>query len=517
MALALALAAALSAAGDSKYLRRDLDGVRADYLIVAPPEFAEACDALAEHRARGGGAAAVVRTDDVAARFGPGADGLARFVARVRPRFLLLAGDADRVPTFERPSAYRSDRFPCDPDLATDHLFGPVAGRLPADTREELGAMIAKTLAYEREPAGGPWQKKVTVLAGEGGFGPLLDLALEAQFSAVVARGIPPEYDVETAYAKLSSKYGYYPPRFNDHAVRLLNEGSLFYAYVGHGLRTGFDEVRYNGFLYPVLESRDAARVEVRAGLPVMVVLACLTGAYDARFGDSIGEELLKRPRGPVAFIGGSRITQPYGNALLGEALVAEVFRPGGAPTLGEALWAAKAAVLNDGPRTPLRLRADALAGLVQGPASLEPMRRDVTLHYNLLGDPALRLRRPGRDLELSAPERVPPGATLSVSGRLPEEGPVEVTFECPRDRFYHPTDLVGETVEAQIVRRYANANNKVIVRGRAESRGGAFALELSLPADLVPGDYFLKAWGAGRAAARAIEVRRPEPPTTER
>lgn len=510
MTIALALAAAM-AVGDSKYLRRDLDGVRADYLIVAPPQFAEACDALAEHRARGGASAAVVRTDDVAGRFGAGPEGLARFVARVGPRFLLLAGDADRVPTFERPAAYRSDRFACDPDLATDHLFGAVTGRLPADTVEELRAMIAKTLAYETDLAGGPWQKKVAVVAGEGGFGAFLDLVLEAQFSAVIARGIPPEYDVETAYAKVSSKYGYYPPHFNDHAVRLLNEGALFYAYVGHGLRTGFDEVRYNGFSYPILEARDAARVEVRAGLPVMVVLACLTGAYDARVGDSIGEELLKRPRGPVAFIGGSRITQPYGNALLGEALVAEVFRPGGPVTLGEALWEAKAAVLREGERSALRLRADALAGLVQGPSSLEPMRRDVVLHYNLLGDPALRLRRPGGGLGLSAPEAAEPGASVNVSGTLPEEAPVEVTFECARDRFYHPTDLVGETLKEQLMRRYANANNKVIVRTRTSARGTSFGVELAIPPDVAPGRYFIKVWAAGRAAARTIEIRRPE------
>jgi hypothetical protein len=510
MALALAVVAAL-AVRDSKYLRRDLDGVRADYLIVAPPEFCEACDALAEHRARGGAAVAIVRADDVAARFGAGPEGLARFVGRARPRFLLLAGDADRVPTFERPAAYRSDRFPCDPDVATDHLFGAVAGRLPADTVGELRTMIAKTLAYETELPGGPWQKKVAVVAGEGGFGALLDLALEAQFSAVVARGIPPEYDVETAYAKVSSKYGYYPPRFNDHAVRLLNEGALFYAYVGHGRRTGFDEVRYNGFPYPILERRDAARVEVRAGLPVMVVLACLTGAYDARAEDSIGEELLKRPRGPVAFVGGSRITQPYGNALLGEALVAAALRPDGPATLGEALWEAKAAVLRDGERSPLRRRADALAGLVQGPSSLEPMRRDVVLHYNLLGDPALRLRKPAGGLALSAPERAAPGEAVGVSGKLPEEAPVEVTFECPRDRFYHPTDLVGETLEEQLARRYAHANDKVIARGRARALGGSFALELSVPPDVAPGRYFIKAWGAGRAAALPIEVRRPE------
>lgn len=491
-----------SGAGSS-YVERDLDQVSARYLIVAPPAFADALDSLGDLRSKTW-KVAVVRTDDIAAKFGAGADGIAAFVKKVDPKFLLLAGDVDTVPTFVRKSEYQSDRFASDPDLATDHLYGPPTGRFPAHSVDELKSMAAKTVEYETTLKGGRWQKKISIVTGEGHFGALVDEVLERQFYSVVTGRIPAGYDLETAYAKPASKYCYYPPKFGANALRMLNEGSLFYTYVGHGYRTGFDDIRYKDEEYPIFDPKCVKDVDVREGLPIMVVIACSTGEYDSISGDCIGETLFKRRRGPVAFIGGSRTTQPYGNGLFGNKLVEQVFAPGTA-TLGEALWAAKAAVLAKD-TSSLRLQADAIASAIQGPASLEPMRKDVILHYNLLGDPALRIRRPELGIEL-APHGFPgPGRTFFVTGKAPD-GPVEVTFECARDKFVHPTDLLGETVEEQIVRRYANANNKVVMRSPTASVNGAFEAEIELPESLKPGKYFLKAYGPGAIGAREIVI----------
>src|SRR5579872_2381784 len=87
----------------SAYVERDLDKVSATYLVVAPPAFADALDDLCDRRAKEY-KVAVVRTDDIAARFGPGPEGLAAYVKKVGPKFLLLAGDVDTVPTFVRKS-----------------------------------------------------------------------------------------------------------------------------------------------------------------------------------------------------------------------------------------------------------------------------------------------------------------------------------------------------------------------------------------------------------------------------
>lgn len=497
------LALLIFGSAGSKYVERDLDKVAAQYLVVAPPAFAESLDSLCDHRSKNY-TVAVVRTDDIVAKFGAGADGIAKLVNKVKPKYLLLAGDADTVPTFIRKSEYTSERFAADPDLATDYHFGAIAGRFPADTVEELKIMAAKTVDYETKLPPGRWQKRISFVTGEANFGPVIDDVLEAQFNTVVSGKIPPGYDVETAYGKPSSKYFYYPPKFGANAVRMLNDGALFYAYVGHGFREGFDEVKYKGEDYPIFGMKNVKEVDVKEGLPIMVVIACSTGEFDSISSDCIGEELFKRPKGPVAFIGGSRVTQPYGNGLFSHKLVEEVFQKK-AVTLGEALWGAKAAVLAKD-LSPTRLQADAMATTIQGPTSLEPMRKDVVQHYNLLGDPALVIRRPAEDIELTPRGFPGPGRTFVVTGKA-KDGPIDVTFECSRDKFCHPTTLDGDTVEEQITRRYTNANNKVVVRAPTAAAGGGFEIDVELPESLKPGKYYLKAWGPGSMGVREVQI----------
>src|SRR5258705_8120255 len=201
----IALALLLFWSAGSKYVQRDLDRIDAQYLVIAPPAFADQLDPLCDLRAKAY-KVAVVRTDDIAAALGPGAEGVAKLIKRVGPKFVLLAGDADTVPTFVRKGEYVSDRFPTDPDLATDYLYGAVTGRFPADTVEELQAMAAKTIAYETTLPGGAWQKRISFVTGEANFGALIDDILERQFNSVVTAKIPMAYDVETSYAKPSSK-----------------------------------------------------------------------------------------------------------------------------------------------------------------------------------------------------------------------------------------------------------------------------------------------------------------------
>jgi len=502
MRLFLAVALLAGPVG-SKYLRRDLEKLTAEYLIVAPPVFAESLDVHCDHRPKAF-RVAIARTDDIETMFGKGPEGIAKLVASAKPRFLLLAAAADRLPTFRQKSAYTSDLFASDADLASDHPFGTVTGRFPARTADELRAMIEKTLEYETTLGGGRWQKRISFITGQGNFGPLIDPILEHQFAAVVTDQVPSAYDIETAYAKLSSKYCPHPEKFGENAVRMLNEGALVYAYVGHGTRDQFDDFRWNGFSLPVLEAKDAKNVSVKEGLPIMIVIACNTGEYDNPIGECIGETLFKRRHGPVAFIGATRVTQPYGNALLGQKMV-EQFLVRKAPTVGEALFAAKEGVMAED-ASPFRKQADAVAGLVQGPGSLGPMRRDVILHYNLLGDPAVAIRRPENGISLEAHGFPGPGRTFSVTGTA-KTGPVEITVECLRSKFCHPVDLAGETLEKQLARRYVNANDKVVARGKPDVADGAFEAEITLPRDLKPGRYFLKAWAAGAVGAAEIEI----------
>ncbi len=479
---------------------------RVDWLVVAGDAFADRLDALAAHRERQGLRPGIVSMTDLSAKF----PGVREFVAHAvekwekpAPANLLLVGDVDAVPAVVRPGAARG--FMSEADLATDYDYAcPGAelepalhvGRLPCDTPEELDAMVRKILDYETAVKPGPWQKKVAFVVGEAGFGKELDAFIERQFIQIVGGGLPPAYDIEVAYASPRSPYCPYPPRFDQNAVRLLNEGSLFYVFVGHGSRTGVDNIRWKDKAYDILEATHAGKIEVKAGLPVMVVIACSTGQYDHEE-DCVGETFLKRPRGPVAFLGGSRVTQPYANGLIGKALVDQSF--GDVKTLGEAVTRAKKQVLAHG-TTPFHQQADFMAAMAQGKESLEPMRRDVVRHYNLLGDPALVLRKPEPSIRLSVK-----GDIATVEAAAPE---VALTLECPREKSARPLPQADENAadfEMKAVERYRAANDRVLGSWKVRLAGGKGTQKFPLPKE--SGTYWLKAYAPGMVGAVEVVV----------
>ncbi|HYF01142.1 MAG TPA: hypothetical protein VEJ18_19620, partial [Planctomycetota bacterium] len=149
----------------------------------------------------------------------------------------------------------------------------------------------------------------------------------------------------------------------------------------------------------------------------------------------------------------------------------------------------------------------DALAGVLQGPGSLELMRKDVVLHYNLLGDPALSIRRPDETLSIEAKGPARRGVRLPVAGTAKAAARAEVSLEVPRDRFWKLAALEGEDVEAAVRRRYASANDRVVARVPAPVHDGAFETELALPPDLPPGRYVLKVTAGPALGASFVDV----------
>jgi len=500
---------------------------RVDYVIICPEGLAAPCEPLLEHRQQQGLRTALVTMQALRDALGCAvltpAD-IVRFLRHARDdwglRFVLLVGDAVGPPDMTIPmsieqGAYYSDRFLSERGLATDYLYSSLGGeepilhvgRFPADTPDEVAAMVGKTIAYETRSTPGPWQRKLSFVTGAPGFDPFIDAVITGLFIRLVSQELPALYDVEIADAKPESYYCTYPPEFNANALRLLNEGSLFYVYAGHGMPTGCDDLRWQGGTYPILEVADLGRVGIPNGAPLMVVIACHTGRVDWPKGDCLGEQAMRLQPGPVAYLGASRVCQPYGNAVLAEGILSATF--GEAPgTLGEALSEARRLTLLPD-TSPLRQQADAIGAAIQGPDALPRMRRDVVRHYNLLGDPAVRLHVP-RSLTIHVQ---PAEGKLLVTGSAPmREGTCLVSLETARDRYVRTPGKVPPPTDpgfAQAMRdRYVLANDKAISRAEVGVSDGAFAAELPLPTDLQPGTYPVKAfaWDNAGAAAGAAE-----------
>ena len=506
---------------------------QAAYLIVAAEAFAGGCDALLAHRRNEGLSVGLVRFSDVCRASGvpAGPDALVAFLKHAHDdwgtRFVLLVGDAvgpaDRViPCCVEPAAYTDPRFLHSPDVAHDWGYATLGGaepvlrvgRFPVQTADELAVMIGKTLAYETTAPAGEWQARLRFLAGPFGGDPMIDRILEAQFTKMIAEGLPPAYDLEVAYASPTSPYCPTPPLFHDNAMRMLNEGSLLYCYVGHGSRTGLDTIRWNGRTYPFLTAGQVGEVAVTAGLPVMAAFACWTAALDSPGGDCIAEALMKRPAGPVALIGSTRICQPYGDVLLGRALIGTVFAPQAA-TLGEAFTEALRRVV--APDTsPARQQLDALAAMVQGAPALEPIRRDTVRHYLLLGDPALKLRRPEALAGLTAAleaegVRVQCPAPAGAEARVSLQVPVGA---CARPLPAVPAANAPGFAEAMMA-RYRAANDRTLAAATPAVEDGGINVVLPLPDERPAGPVLARVltWHGQTAAAGATPVAVPGVP----
>lgn len=512
----------------SQYLIQDLATPRqVDYLVVTAPDFTHDCDALLSHRAAQGLNVGVVSLEAACRHVGsrmPSADALAAFLRGVHEawstRYVLLVGSprplgGAHLPMRVEAAKYYSDQFPSHKDLATDWYYGaPVddaprmhVGRFPATTRSELAAMVAKTLHYETVLPSGPWQRRISLLASPVGLGPVVDAMIQALFTRLVAEDLPAEYEVEVAYADPLSPFCPYPPAFHNHAVREINDGCLFLVYAGHATRAGCDDVRWRGAAYPILDSTQLSHISVSAGPPIMFLIACSTGYLDSPEGPCLAEGLLALPGGPVAVVAASRICQPYGNALLGQGLV-EALSSTDNQRLGEALDQARRSVLSD-VSSPIRQQADALAAALQGPQALEGMRADTVRHYNLLGDPALLMRRP-RPMQVRA--QVVEGGQIEVTGEVPlATGTVLVSVECPRTSFTGPLPTVPPVEDpdfaAAMNRRFRYANDKAYERIETPVQEGAFTVRLRLPA--ATGQVVIKAfaWQGGEAAMGAAHL----------
>src|SRR5581483_11919213 len=213
---------------------------------------------------------------------------------------------------------------------ATDRpLAGPhvAIGRFPCRTKEEVAAMVAKTIAYEK--ATDQAQKDLAFVCGEGRFGPMVDGMIENLFTQAVGKRVPACFDIDVTYANPTSVYFFPPDDFSKRVVERLSQGPLVFDYIGHGAPETLDDVHWGKKRFPILTVQDAEKVACPEGrYPLALITACWTGCFDAPE-KSVGEALALNPKGAVAVLCASRISHPFANALLSLDLTENLFHEG--------------------------------------------------------------------------------------------------------------------------------------------------------------------------------------------
>ena len=385
----------------------------ADTLVVCEPALRDALVPWMTHRTQQGHAIRIVEADDSAMRV---RHSILQAAEGGQIRFVLLVGDvisrggaAGRqshksigVPTNYARSVVNV-RWGSEPYIATDLPYADfdedmvpdiAIGRMPVDSREELASVVRKILKFEQHVAKGGRSQRMTVAAGVGGFGGTIDAVIEAVARQVLGELIPKTYEVDLTRATSTDGKSY----ASDHFPRLFRQQlggeSLAWIYMGHGRVHSLDMATTRVGPRPMLSVADLRAplaVTTHDSRPLAVMMACHTGAFD-KATDCLAEELLVDPDGPVAVLAATRVSMPYGNAVLGYELLRECFGDE-CDTLGELFVAAQRHALQDKADDPWRRSVDQLArGLMPPPANLTDERREHVEMYHLLGDPLLRL-----------------------------------------------------------------------------------------------------------------------------
>lgn len=513
-------------------LRRDTD-----YLVIAPAALVPAISGLLDHRRRLGHAVAVLTAEDVFEHLSEGnptPDAIRRAVKLVHQRtggqlrYLLLVGDADvsyrpdvsaptPVPTFY----HRKVHYPgyeSEQEYPSDHLYGVVdtrrrlpseatppprvaVGRLPARNADEARALANKVVGYETEANTGDWQRRLVLFGGPANYGKFVDSVIETVATSLLNNQVPYDYDLSVMFAKADSPYAWPFDRLDERLVADLNAGSLFAAYFGHGLQSAFDNVAYRNRYYTFGKARSLEGVSIPRGKPVFLSFTCHTGAFDRKDGElSLGEVLANDDDGPVAVFASSRSSHPYPNALYAQSFI-DVFLNGQPATLGEGVLAMKAQLLDR-----RLILAEALVG-----QDVSELKQEHLGLYNLLGDPATRLRYPRRvtvATDVSARGGDPIPVTIQLDGAS-TAAIAMVTLETRRIEIrgdiIGPDELEAMPVDKAFEAMASNlpvALDKVIVTKAVGLVNGKGTLSFAAPD--APGEYVIKAFVSGDARAGA-------------
>lgn len=346
---------------------------RADYLVIAPSAWRTAAERLAGWRQSQGLASAVIGLEEIADSYGYGVatpHAIRAFLTaawqgqKVPPRYVVLAGRGtldyrdllgygDNVlPPLLVQSA--GGLFPSDNRLADVHGDGlpeMAVGRIPVLTESGLQAFIDKLIAYE---TGAPaeWARHVLLLSDSPDQGTVF-----AADSDRIAAQIP--FPVQAERIDLGTE------PLSAARARLfagLSAGAGLVNYLGHG---GLDRLAAGG----LLTSADVAGLANGDRLPVLTAMTCTVNRFAVPGVPSLGEVLVESAGGgAVAVWGPSGLADSRASRELAEIFYRRTAERG-TLRLGDLIL-----------RSYAELRAQG------GSASLLDI-------YNLLGDPALRLR----------------------------------------------------------------------------------------------------------------------------
>jgi hypothetical protein len=346
---------------------------RADYLMIAHPDFIDGLAPLVDHHRAQGRQVRVVDLHAIYDRFSHGRVDAAAIQAYIRStadrmgydHVLLVGGDSrdyrnslgsdsiSFVPSLYTTTGSLVQFAPSDAllvDLDADGVPDLPIGRLPVRTPAELAAVIEKTLDYANRPI-----ERTGVIAADRQE-PGLSFSAQAQ-GLVVELGA--DWSIAPAFVDQLDIAG-----ARSELIGAINAGVALTAYVGHSAATTWS---FDG----LLTSGDIGNL-VNSGWPTVVAQwGCWNTYHVGERYDTLGHRFVLSPdRGAALAMGSATFTQVDSGRRFGRFLMPLLADPE-QRTVGEALTEAKRRLAEQGGGDT----------------------RDIVLGWTILGDPALELR----------------------------------------------------------------------------------------------------------------------------
>lgn len=475
-----------------------------DMVILTHPAFMEQAERLAAlHRSESGLKVAVVTPEPVYNEFSsgtPDATAYRRLMkmfydrgkqAGTAPRYLLLFGDGtfdNRMITSEWKNltnlnlllTYQSKESLNMYTYVTDDYFGFLddseganlsgdkldigIGRFPVRTLEEAKIAVNKSIAYIENKTAGAWKNNISFVADDGDNN--LHMS-QANLLADYLETNHPEFLINKiyfdAYKKQSSggKVGY--PDVNARILKELKSGQMILNYTGHGSTAYWgaegvlSQSEIKQFNYPYL--------------PLWITATCDFARFDA-VNTSAGEDVFLNPTsGGIALFTTTRVVDANPNFQINKQLINNLFVKNGGKrlSLGDIMRTTKVSLGNDLNK----------------------------LNFTLIGDPALTLSYPGKEMRITEINGQPVGSEpiqLKALDKVTVKGEV-LTPDRKRDTDFSgvlsPTMLDSKQTLTTLDNdktgnpfSYTTYPN-VMYTGKDSVRQGEFSFSFTVPKDI--------------------------------
>lgn len=267
-------------------------------------------------------------------------------------------------------------------------------GRMPVKNVDEARQCVDKLLRYVADDFG-DWRGKALIVSDQGDN----DMHVyQAEGVCEIMKDTDIKLNVSKLIANSYPNQGTFATDFRNKWVKMIKEGQVFMAFIGHGGSNSFGK---EATLWVIQDSKNMEN----AHLPFMSLATCNAAPFDSDL-RGVGEELFHNPQGGmIAGMVSTRTVFAAENDELNRAMVTALLsldENGQQRTIGEAIRLAKNSY-----------------------GSYENINK---LNFALLGDPALRLHMPHNAIEITRVNGVDvatEAATISpltkvkVSGRI--------------------------------------------------------------------------------------------------